>query len=266
MPFANHQGVKIYYEVEEQGSPIILAHGVSGDTTFWRGYGYVDRLKAKYTVIPFDARGHGKSDKPHEVESYDYRLMVGDVIAVLNAIGVNRTHYWGYSMGGIIGFGLVKHFPERLMSLIAGGVTPYGAPKQNEPKPLLKVFKRGAKEGEDALVEGMKELAGSITSQYEERLRSLDIQAMVACLEYAQYQRPSFEDDVPQIKLPCLFYSGDADAKSHEFGKEAAQQMPEARYFSLPGLNHVGASSATEQIIPQVLTFLADLEISRNTR
>ena len=79
-------------------------------------------------VIAFDSRGHGQSDKLHDVESYDYRLMIGDVIAIMDALGVAKTHYWGYSMGGYIGLGIAKHFPERLFSLIVGGATPLGSP------------------------------------------------------------------------------------------------------------------------------------------
>ena len=76
IPFAINQDIKIYYEVAGQGPPIILAHGLSGDVTFWTGYGYIDPLMEKYTVITFDARGHGKSDKPHAGESFDYSLMI----------------------------------------------------------------------------------------------------------------------------------------------------------------------------------------------
>ena len=259
MPFASNQGAKIYYEVEGQGSPIILAHGATGNISFWTGYGFVDRLKDKYSVILFDARGHGKSDKPHETERYDYRLMVGDVIAVMDSVGVTRTHYWGYSMGGFVGFGLAKHFPERLLTLIIGGQTPY-AKNKNEPSPLLKVFRRGVQEGMEAVIDGMRIELGTITPQYEERLRGLDPQAMVALLEYTQYQRPSLENDALQIELPCLFYAGDADVAAHEYGRTIAQQKPNACFLSLPGLHHSDAGDATEQIVPQVLSFLAGLE------
>jgi len=259
MPFASNQGTKIYYEVEGQGPPIILAHGATGNISFWTGYGFVDSLKDKYWVILFDARGHGKSDKPHEAEHYDYRLMVGDVIAVMDSVGVTKTHYWGYSMGGFVGFGLAKHFPERLLSLIIGGQTPY-AKNKGEPSALLKVFRRGVQEGMEAVVDGIRTEMGTITPQYEERLRGLDPQAMVALLEYTQYQRPSLEDDALQIELPCLFYAGDADVAAHEYGKTTAQQKPNARFLSLPGLQHSDAGDATEQIMPHVLSFLADLE------
>ena len=260
MPFARNQDIKIYYELEGQGPPIILAHGVTGNVTFWTGYGYVDQLKDKFTVIAFDARGHGQSDKPHEVELYDYQLMVGDVIAIMDALGVAKTQYWGYSMGGYIGLGIAKHFPDRLVSLILGGATPLGSSEPTKPGPLLKLFRLGVQEGVDAVVEGMRELAGSITPQYEERLRSLDLLAMVACLEYLSFRKPSLEKDTSQMPIPCLFYAGDADEGAHQYGKEVVRKLANARFFSLPGLNHVGASDATELIIPQVLSFMADLK------
>ena len=261
MPFADNQGVKIYYEVEGQGPSIILAHGLTGNIRFWTGFGYMDRLKDKYSVIVFDARGHGKSDKPHEAKSYDQQLMIGDVIAVIDSAGVPRAHYWGFSMGGLTGLGMAKHFPQRLLSLVLGGTAP-GTPsdKADEPGPLLKIFRQGVEEGVDVVIENIKALAGSITPQYEERLRGLDLQAMAAAMEHFQYQRPNQENDVLQIELPCLFYAGDADEEAHKFGKAVASKMTNVRYFPLPGLNHFGSGSATEQIVPQVLSFLANQE------
>jgi len=261
MPFADNQGTKIYYEVEGQGPPIILAHPLTGNTTFWTSFGYVDRLKDKYSVILFDARGHGKSDKPHEAESYDHQLMVGDVIAIMDSVGVPRAHYWGFSMGGYTGLGMAKHFSQRLLSLVLGGAAP-NAPsdKADEPGPLLKIFRQGVEEGVDGVIENIRALMGPITPLDEELLRGLDLQAMAAAMEYFQYQQPNQENDVLQIELPCLFYAGDVDEEAHNFGKEMASKMTNVRYYSLPGLNHVGSASATEQIVPQVLSFLANQE------
>ncbi len=257
MPFADHQGVRIYYEVEGEGPPIVLAHGWTGDTTFWRGYGYVEPLKDEFRVILFDARGHGKSDKPHEPAAYDLRLMTGDVLAVLDTLGIGRAHFWGYSMGGAIGFGLAQQFPERLISLIAGGIDPLYSPGESvKPSPFLGIFRRGVTEGADAVVEGMRAWAGSLNPQWEERLRGLDPQAMVAYLDPAR-PRARFVNGLPQMDLPCLLYAGERDGDAHRNGPAAAQQMPDARFASLPGLDHVGASAAADLILPRVLAFLA---------
>lgn len=261
MPFVRNQEIKIYYQVEGGGPPVVLAHGLSGNVTFWTGYGYVDSLMDRYKVIAFDARGHGKSDKPHASESYDYKLMVGDVIAILDALNIEKTHYWGYSMGGYIGLGIGKNYPQRLISLIIGGATPYGSSRSTSPSPLLDIFKRGVQEGVDAVVEGMRAFAGSITPQYEERLRSLDYQAMVAYMEHAQFHRPSLEQETSQMEIPCLFYAGELDEGPYKYGKEVVPTLPNARFHAVPGLDHVSACDDAELIMPQVLSFLADLRL-----
>ena len=257
MPFAINDGIKIYYEVEGQGQQsIVLVHGLTGDTSYWRGYGYVAQLKEMFTVILIDARGHGKSDKPHEVAAYNHDLMIKDVLAVMDAENITQTHYWGYSMGGYLGFKLAEQTPERFLSLIAGGTDPYYAPVENEdPNLLLQVFQRGVIEGPDALVEGMRTLFGSISPQYEARLRGLDPQAMAACLQNAQ-ERESYANIITHIHIPCLLYAGDQDDDSYESSQLAANEMSAARFFALPGLNHVSASSAVTLIMPYVIAFL----------
>ena len=256
MPFAKNQDIKIYYEVEGQGPPLVLAYGLTGDVTLWIDTGYIDRLKDTFTVIAFDARGHGKSDKPYETAAYDYRRMVGDVIAVMDAVDLPKVHYWGYSMGGCLGFGIAKHFPDRLLSLVLGGATPLGSPDSTEPSPGEKLSKRAVQEGAGVVVENVRERMGSISPHYERCLHRVDFRAMVAI---AQSRSPSLEEDASRIHVPCLFYAGDADEDAHPYGKEAAQRLPNARFLSLPGLNHADPIDAAELIVPKVLSFLANL-------
>ena len=65
-----------------------------------------------------------------------------------------------------------------------GATTADADSNEAEPDPLLKIFRRGVQEGHEAVVEDMRALFGSITPQYEQRLHSLDLQAMVALIEY----------------------------------------------------------------------------------
>jgi len=122
MPYANNNGVRIHYKVEGTGPPLVLIHGFLADLEYWRQLGYVEALKSSYRVILIDMRGHGQSDKPHEPAEYGETQRVGDILAVLDAEGVQRAHVWGYSKGGIDGFLLAHHAPERVASLITGGI------------------------------------------------------------------------------------------------------------------------------------------------
>jgi pimeloyl-ACP methyl ester carboxylesterase len=265
MPYAEHQGLRIYYEVEGEGPPILLAHGLTGDTTFWRAYGYVEPLKDQFNVILFDARGHGRSDKPHEPPAYDLRLMAGDGLAVLDALGVGRAHVWGYSMGAAMGIVLAQQSPERLTSLMAGGVDPLYSPGESvKPSPFLKIFRRGLTEGADAVVEGMRAWAGSMSPYWEQRLRGLDLRAMVAYLDPTK-PRTRLANGLPQMNLPCLLYAGELEGDAHRNGPIAAHQMPDARFVSLPGLDHGGAGVSADLILPHVLAFLATVQ-DRSTR
>ncbi len=93
--------------------------------------------------------------------------------------------------------------------------------------------------------------------QWEEQLRGLDLQAMVACLDPAR-PRTSLMNGLSQMNLPCLLYAGELE-DAYRNGPAAAQQMPDARFVSLPGLDHGGAGVTVDAIMPHVLAFLAAL-------
>lgn len=97
--YATNEGVRVHYEIVGKGEPLVLQHGYSQDSGEWREFGYVAPLSERYRVVLVDMRGHGRSDKPHDGEAYALKNLVGDVVAVLADAGIQRAHYWGYSMG-----------------------------------------------------------------------------------------------------------------------------------------------------------------------
>jgi pimeloyl-ACP methyl ester carboxylesterase len=125
MPYADNKGIHIHYETEGKGPPLVLQHWSVTTLENWVDYGYVSALKNDYRLILLDARGHGASDKPHSPESYALDKRVGDIVAVLDDLGIEKAHYFGYSMGGWIGFGAARYAPERFRSLVLGGAVPF---------------------------------------------------------------------------------------------------------------------------------------------
>jgi pimeloyl-ACP methyl ester carboxylesterase len=108
VPYASNRGVRIHYEVEGNGPPLVLVHGLLSHLEEWHELGYVDSLKKDFTLILVDMRGHGRSDKPHDPEAYKLRLLVADVIAVMDALNISKTHFLGYSLGGRMAFALAS--------------------------------------------------------------------------------------------------------------------------------------------------------------
>jgi pimeloyl-ACP methyl ester carboxylesterase len=74
MAFANNKGIRIHYEVEGDGPPLVIQHGYSDSIETWYELGYVDALKGTHRLILVDARGHGASDKPYDTAAYGKEL------------------------------------------------------------------------------------------------------------------------------------------------------------------------------------------------
>ena len=252
MPYANNAGVRIHYEVEGAGPPLVLQAGLSGHIDNWRSLGYVSALRHDYRLILIDARGHGQSDKPHDEASYAFDRVVADVIAVLDALGVERAHYWGYSMGGRTGFGMAKFAPTRVNGLIIGGAHPYGGPGGGE---FYELLKHGIAHGRDALIARMEELSGQpIPDAYAKDLREGDLEAWLAI---AGQPRENMGSMLDHMAMPCCIYAGDADG-AFANAKLASTRIPNARFFSLPGLDHLQAIfCASDLVLPHVKNFLA---------
>src|SRR5215470_5840575 len=125
MPYADNHGVRIHYRTEGRRPALVLQHGFTESVEDWYECGYVEVLKRDYRLVLVDARGHGSSDKPHEPAAYLLEGRVAHVIAVLDALRIEKAHYWGYSMGGWIGFGMAKFACDRLDRLVIGGQHPF---------------------------------------------------------------------------------------------------------------------------------------------
>ena len=143
MPYVDNSGVSIHYHVEGDGPPLVLQHGLTSSLRNWYAYGFVEELQKDYRVIMVDARGHGRSGKPHDPKDYDLKLRVNDVLAVMDDLGVSKAHYMGYSMGGRIGFGIVLHALDRFHSLVIGGVSANTANSDVPPEDRISLLRQG---------------------------------------------------------------------------------------------------------------------------
>ena len=140
MPRVDNKGISIHYRVEGSGPPLVLGHGFSDSSDVWYERGYVAALKPNYRLVLIDARGHGQSDKPHDPPSYTLEKCASDIVAVLDDLGMKTATYWGYSLGGRMGFALARQAPDRVACFVIGGATANGAaayPTEPGKEPFL---------------------------------------------------------------------------------------------------------------------------------
>lgn len=253
MAYAENEGVRVHYQVEGNGPPIVLQHGILWSIEGWYREGYVDALKPDYQLVLIDARGHGGSDKPHDNASYTLAQHVGDITSVLDALNISRAHFWGYSMGGWFGFGMAKYAPDRLKSLMLGGAHPYQLSRSAAGLPL--------DEGVEAFIGAFLGRLGVDLAEFspEEKAEMLnnDCHAMAACLN----DRPSLEDVLPTIQVPSLFYAGSDDGSS-SLVSTSVETVPHGRFVSIPGVNHPRAFYRSDLVLPHIKEFLRSVATS----
>jgi pimeloyl-ACP methyl ester carboxylesterase len=238
----------------------ILSHGFGSDIQGWYKNGYAPELAKNCRLIIVDARGCGGSDKPHGIKDYDAAVVASDYTTILDDLKIERTSFFGYSMGGRFGFqALVRHARPRLTSLIIGGATPYGTVTEEERKEtelLTGGLKLAVAQGMDAYVKSFYEKKyGPMPA--EERAASLasDPQALLA-LRTAYESWPPSDDILPQLKLPVLVYCGGADLR-FPMAEKCVRQMPHATFIGFPGYGHIQIFRKSELVLPHIKEFLA---------
>lgn len=102
--------IDIRYEIAGSGPCVTLAHSLATDLSLWDEL--AAKLATRHTVLRYDARGHGGSDAPEGPYSFD--LLVADLVGLLDALEIERTHFVGLSMGGMLGQHFALAAPERL--------------------------------------------------------------------------------------------------------------------------------------------------------
>ena len=107
--------VDIYYEVQGVGEPLLLIMGLGANATSW--VLQIEEFSKHYTVITFDNRDSGRSEKM--TGSYSMRQMASDAVGLLDKLSIGTAHVFGMSMGGMIAQELVLHYPDRVRSLVS---------------------------------------------------------------------------------------------------------------------------------------------------
>jgi pimeloyl-ACP methyl ester carboxylesterase len=250
MPTVQSAGVPIYYEQIGVGSPILLVHGfASSFEGTWGQSGWIAFLLAQgCQVVGMDCRGHGRSGKPHDPAAYDYPRMPDDVLAVMDAAGLEHVDLMGYSSGGAIAIALLAFHPDRFRSVIVGGA---GQVTPAIPQVLPDIA--AALETDD--LSAIKNPAALFFRQFAESRAhdphsiaqlNPDLHALAALCKAGLGLRSTHEDveaALGQVRVPLLAVAGDKDAALPGV-RRLSQTVPNAQFVMLPGEDHFSAIPA----------------------
>jgi pimeloyl-ACP methyl ester carboxylesterase len=240
--FFDSNGVRIRYVDQGSGPPVVLIHGFSGSLDGgWVETGVLPNLATDYRVIAIDCRGHGKSDKPHDPQSYG-RQMSQDVVRLLDHLNIGRAHIIGHSMGAGITAQLLTTHPDRFLTATLSGSagrhrwTPEDAAAAEaeavefeQGVPFRSVILRTAPTDQPKPTEEV------IQARSQQALGRNDRFAMAAVVR-SRSEMAFSAKDMASVKVPTLGLIGSADANL-----PAMQQLPSI----LPTLKVVVIEGAT---------------------
>jgi pimeloyl-ACP methyl ester carboxylesterase len=215
-----------------RGTPALLIHGFASNVaTNWTSTSWVGDLTARgYRVIAFDNRGHGKSEKLYELADYGAPLMAEDARRLLDHLSIPKAHVIGYSMGARIAAFLALNRPERVASLVFGGLGINMVRGMAGTGPIAHAL-------EAASIEDVKNQAARTFRAFAEQTKS-DLKALAACIRSAR--DPITAEALGGLKCPVLVAVGETDVVGGS-GPDLAALIPGAQAFVIQGRDHMKA-------------------------
>ena len=225
-------GVTIHYDGVGSGPPVVLVHGFAASRELnWKAPGWYDTLTgAGYRVAALDCRGHGESDKLYDPEAYGQEKMGGDVLALMDTLGIERAPLMGYSMGGMISLRLLLDHPNRFERVVLAGIG--GGLLENRPQSA-------------AVADGLEaDDAESVTDPRARAFRAFaeqsknDRRALAACMR--RPRDPVDREALAGVGLPVLVVAGEQDTLVGDPAK-LANAIPGAKSVVIAGRDHLTA-------------------------
>lgn len=247
-----HDGLQLAYfdEGDQSAPPVLLIHGFASKANVnWVHPGWLRTLlDAGYRVIAIDNRGHGASDRPHDPEAYYPPLMAADAAALLRHLGIAEAHVMGYSMGARISAFLALEHPEKVRSLVFGGLGIGMIEGVGDWDPIA-----------DALLapslSDVTHERGRMFRMFAEQTRS-DRFALAACIQSSRTLVT--REQAASIVQPTLIAVGTKDDLAGS-PQALAEIMPNARALDIPNRDHMLAVG--DRVFKKgVLEFYAEMD------
>ena len=253
-------GVRIRAVEEGSGEPVILVHGYTVDLEEqFVATGIFPALATRYRAIAFDARGHGRSGKPHDRAAYGPEMGL-DVVRLMDHLGLRRAHVVGYSMGAHVVAQLVTLHPERFATLTLGGAS---GRRNWTAEDQRRVDVESAEMDEGMLRSQILRLwSRDQPPPSEEEIRRRSAEAMagkdpraLAAVRRSNPDQVVTEAQMRAVTVPTLGIVGTADPYLREFEALKAA-MPQLQLVTIPGASH-GTAPGRPEFVRALMDFLA---------
>jgi pimeloyl-ACP methyl ester carboxylesterase len=229
VPTVHANGLDIGYEVHGAGPPLIMLHGAtsSGREDF---AAQVPLFSKAFLVFLPDARGHATT-RWDAADGWSYSLLVDDVAAFADALGLTTFHLLGFSMGALTALQFAVRWPERLRTMIVAGITTQREPRTSVARRLM----------DPDWIDRNEPRRAATLSRRHDPSQGVDAwrRLLPAIVRDVVSQPLIGPRELRRIELPAMVAVGDRDPfvpVDHAWG--LARQLPDARLFVAPDCGH----------------------------
>jgi 3-oxoadipate enol-lactonase len=250
--------MKIAYRRQGSGPPVLLIHGVGGDSGNWDAI--AGRLQERFDLIAMDLRGHGRSDPiTTPVDVHDFAR---DAVRVLDEAGVARCAVVGFSLGGVVAQALTLDFPEHVDRLAVIGTvcgrTPEESARARDRVEFLKQHGTSAiaeANRERWFTEAFRTEHPDVVERRVQQVKSCDAASYLAA--FTVFCTADFADRVGMIQVPTLVVTGEHDlAATPRMARLMSEAIEHCEAHVLPGLRHSVLIEAPAQVAALLQAFL----------
>jgi 3-oxoadipate enol-lactonase len=250
----------LHYELDDYTDPwtspetVLLMHGNSESSVAW--HGWVPHLARHYRVVRPDMRGFGRSTVMPRDYAWSLDRIIGDYLALMDALGVRRFHLVGAKIAGIIGQAFAARHPDRVRTLTLVGTPP---PSRERSASMTKEFEEhgvsgwagrtmAARLGSDFPPEGL-----DWWTAFMGRTSTSTQIGFMTTIPYSDVRA-----EQPSIRCPTLVITTEGSGlASVEHTRQWQQAIPGSSLLVLPGDSHHVAASAPDRCAAETLAFLA---------
>jgi pimeloyl-ACP methyl ester carboxylesterase len=234
-----HDGAQIWYADYGSGSPVILLHGGLGHSGNW-GYQVPTLVSRGYRAVVIDSRGHGRSTR--DARPYSYELMASDVVAVMDALQIQKAGLVGWSDGACTALILAAQAPARVAGVFffACNMDPSGTKEIEFTPTLNRCFRRH--------VMDYARLSAT-PDQFDEFSEAVGLM---------QRTQPNYSaEDLAQIRVPVAIVQSEQDEFiKREHAEYLARSIPDAEFIYLAGVSHFAPLQRPDLFNDRMLSFL----------
>jgi 3-oxoadipate enol-lactonase len=258
MKILHANGIDIRYDIQGSGPWLTLSHSLGTDLSMWDDQ--MAALTPRFRVLRFDARGHGGSSAA--AVPYDFPMLTADVLGLLDALGVDTTHFIGISMGGMIAQYLALAAPTRIDRLVLASTTSRYPPEAKAiwQQRIAAVTASGVEPLVASTLERWftppyRTARPDMMARIGGLIRATPAAGYVGCCH--AISNLTTTSALPRLARPTLVIAGADDVGTPPaMGREIADAIPGARFESIAGASHLCSVEQSPTFNRLLLDFL----------